>query len=61
MENPEGAGWAAMSFRFRGTAHREFEFWREHVDHFYAAGVSVIESVEDLLLDLNGAVAFAES
>lgn len=54
-------GWAAMLFRFRGTEHRELDSWREHVDHFYGAGVSVIESVEDLLLDLNGAVAFAES
>lgn len=48
------AGWSAMSFRFRGTAHKEFSTWREHIDHFYGSGVKVIESVEELLSQLNG-------
>jgi hypothetical protein len=48
------AGWGAMSFKFRGTSHREFNTWREHIDHYYGACVKVVESEEDLLLVLNG-------
>lgn len=51
-------GWMAMSFRYRGTAHQEFDSWRAHVEHFYR-GAQVIESVEDLLAHLNGEVEVA--
>lgn len=47
-------GWHACSFKFRGTAHREFNTWREHVAHFYSPETKVIESTDELIAFLNG-------
>jgi len=45
-------GWHACSFRHCGTAHKNFQSWREHLTHFYP-GAKVIESNEQLLKLLN--------
>lgn len=45
-------GWRAISFRHRGTAHKNFDSWAQHLSHF-EKGRRVLQSEQELLDYLN--------